>query len=78
MPKGIALKDRCDLEDHTWMMDRSVDAAMPKSVILQVRSSSSKTFRGLISRWTIPAAWAVERPTKLLAMPIRDGDTGEQ
>ena len=26
MPKGIALKDRCDLEDHTWMMDRKYEA----------------------------------------------------
>ena len=22
VPKGLAFKDRCDLGDHTWMMDR--------------------------------------------------------
>jgi len=26
VPKGLALKDRCDLGDHTWMMDRKYEA----------------------------------------------------
>ena len=34
--------------------------ASPKSATLTRPSSASSTFSGLMSRWTIPAAWAAE------------------
>ena len=41
--------------------------AMPKSRILTVPSSSTRTFAGLMSRWTMPCSCAYARPSQSCA-----------
>jgi hypothetical protein len=44
--------------------DASTTRAMPKSMILATPSWVMKMFAGSMSRWTIPASWACERPCR--------------
>ena len=37
---------------------------MPKSAIFTCPSAAQRTFSGLMSRWTIPAAWAKASPAQ--------------
>ncbi len=42
----------------------SIDFAMPKSMILTVPSSRTRTLAGLMSRCTMPREWAKSRPAQ--------------